>query len=279
MTAQIIDGKAIAKKFRDSLRSQVPVEFTPRLTIFVVGENPVIETYVAAKLRAAEKVGMLAHVERRPESIDEEKLIYDIKSSAAVCDGIIVQLPLPQHLDRDRVLNTIPATHDVDVLTDAAYKMFEDGLLPSTPPVASACLKALSAINFTIQNSKIAVVGYGKLVGMPCDVLFTRLGASVSVVRKNTPLDERLQILKGAQVIITGIGVPNSLTADDIAEGCILLDAGTSEREGGTTGDIHINCSEKAAFISPVPGGIGPLTVASLYENLLLLAVQKHKKD
>lgn len=277
MVSHIIDGRAIAKKCRLELKQKLKDSPQIKLTIVVVGDNPVIETYVGAKVRAAEKIGILASVVRKPETITEKQLIEDLYTEFNNTDGIIVQLPLPAHIDRERVLNTIPSTHDVDVLTEGAYALFEKNELPCTPPVASAVLKALTDIGFTISGSKMAVIGYGKLVGMPCDVLFTRLGAHVEIVRKNTDPEERLRILKNAQVIISGIGVPNSLKAADISEGVILLDAGTSEREGGTAGDLDPDCLTVASHVAAVPGGIGPLTVVSLFENLVILSKNQSK--
>lgn len=277
MTCTIIDGPLIRKQALNALKTEIQI-LKPVLHIHVVGINPVIETYVKAKHTAGARVGIHVEIIRHEESITEDALIEQIRSSAETCDGMILQLPLPEHIDRQKVLDTIPTEKDADLLSEKTWMRFENEITPLIPPVAGAVLLALDAHKLDVYRKKVAIVGYGKLVGQPVTIVLKRRGAYVDVIDSKTSELARRKILHEAEVIVTGVGRKHMIVPDDIREGVILLDGGTSESEGGTAGDIALECESKASYFARVPGGLGPLTVASLLKNVVELARERAKR-
>lgn len=277
MNCVIIDGPAIRKKTLRDLQSEIKV-LKPVLHIHVVGVNPVIETYVKAKHTAGERVGIHVEIIRHDESIREDDLIEAIRISAERCDGMILQLPLPEHINRQKVLDTIPTEKDADLLSEKTWMRFENEITPLIPPVAGAVLLALDAHTLDVYRKKVAIVGYGKLVGQPVSIVLKRRGAYVDIIDSKTSDMSREKILREAEVIVTGVGRKHMITPESIREGVILLDGGTSESEGGTAGDIALECESKASYFARVPGGLGPLTVASLLKNVVELARERTKR-
>lgn len=274
MTCVIIDGPAIRKKTLDNLKTEIVV-LKPVLHIHVVGINPVIETYVKAKHAAGERVGIHVEIIRHDETIHEDALMGAVQQSAQVCDGMIVQLPLPEHIDRQKVLNAIPTEKDADLLSEKTWLRFENEITKLIPPVAGAVLLVLDAYNIDVYRKKVAVVGYGKLVGQPVAIVLKRRGAYIEVIDSKTSDFAKEKILRDADVIVTGVGRRNLIQPETIKDGVVLLDGGTSESEGGTAGDIALSCESKASFFARVPGGLGPLTVASLLKNVVELARER----
>ena len=249
----------------------------PVLHIHVVGVNPVIEAYVKAKHTAGTKVGIQVDIVRHPADITEDALLAAVKESAEVCDGMIVQLPLPEHIDRQKVLNTIPVDRDADLLSEKTWLRFENEITPLVPPVAGAVMLALDAYNIDVYRKKVAIVGYGKLVGQPVAIVLKRRGAYIDVIDSKTSELAKQKVLREAEVVVTGVGRRNLIQPEDVHEGVVLLDGGTSESEGGTAGDIDLLCESKASYFARVPGGLGPLTVASLLKNVVELAKERRK--
>jgi methylenetetrahydrofolate dehydrogenase (NADP+)/methenyltetrahydrofolate cyclohydrolase len=276
MTCTIIDGKGIRKRLLDSLRSEIET-FKPKLIIHVVGENPVIETYVRAKMQSGTRAGIEVLVQRYPADILEEKLIDALHESEVLCDGMILQLPIPAHLDKQKILDLIPCEKDVDLLSEKTWLRFENGITNLVPPVAGAVLLALDEHRIDVYRKKIAIVGYGKLVGQPVSIVLKRRGAYIEIIDSKTSELARQKILREADVIVTGVGKQGLIMPEHIKDSVVLLDGGTSESSGGTAGDIDFSCESKASYFARVPGGLGPLTVASLLKNVLELA-RGHKK-
>lgn len=259
----------------DTQRRRVAALGKVVLGIHVVGENPVIETYIRAKVAYGKRIGATVVIYRHAPERTTEDILDTLKDSITYCDGVIMQLPVPAHIDKDRVLNSIPETHDVDVLNSATWLAFTEDKTPLIPPVGRAVEIALASLpvqSLMFREIHAAVVGFGRLVGQPVAHILDRMGCHVYVVERDTPPDERAAVLQNADVVVSGVGMPNLITPDMVKDGVILLDGGTSESEGGTVGDISLDCREKARYFAEVPGGLGPLTVVSLYENLLILA-------
>lgn len=270
MTAIIADGKAIAASIRDELAQKVALlSVPPTLAIVVVGENQVTNQFVASKKRFAEAIGVVFNETRVPETISQDELIALVHSVSKDADGVVVQLPLPAHIDTPTVLNAIDPEKDVDVLSDAAVEAFENDTTDVEPPVQGAVREILERHHVPVAGAKAVMVGKGRLVGAPTAHYLARAGADVFSVSKETPITERDEKLREADIVVSGAGVAELITPDLIKDGVALVDAGTSGAGRMVVGDIAHNCEQKASVFSKTPGGVGPITVAILFTNLL----------
>ncbi|MCX6751942.1 MAG: bifunctional 5,10-methylenetetrahydrofolate dehydrogenase/5,10-methenyltetrahydrofolate cyclohydrolase [Candidatus Nomurabacteria bacterium] len=277
---QIIDGK----KIRDGILAEIKKEvatlpFQPVFCDVLVGDDPASIQYVQMKARTAEKVGIHFHKAAFPASISTEDLIKEIKilnDMKNMC-GIIVQLPLPESLDRRAILDSIDPRLDVDCLGTVASEKFYKNYDNETDlayPTALACMMLLDSLNLDFKGKIVDVLGRGELVGKPTAELLRSRGLTYLVISSKTENKEYL--LKQADVVISGIGKAKYITGNMIKFGAILIDAGTSESDGGIVGDIDLESVRNvASYVSPVPGGVGPVTVAMLLNNVLKVAKSK----
>lgn len=254
----IINGNIIAQEIRDELK-QLKGAGLPRLDIFIVGKNPVIENFVTRKRRFAEYLGVHFTEHRFDESITTDELIQMVQGTPGP-HGVVVQLPLPVHIDTDRVLASVPPEADIDGLAPDS---------PYTPPVAGAVREVLERTGSSVANSSALVIGKGRLVGEPVAQLLRALGAHVTVVDKSTAHAELITLTQQADIIVSGAGVPNLITPDMLRRGVVLIDAGTSTQAGVVVGDIAHECVSLASVFARTPGGIGPITIAILFKNLI----------
>ena len=265
----IVDGRSIAEDIQLSLKELVAKQKKKlSLAVFVMTDDFATRTFITIKERVAREIGIHVAVFDISPTLDTEALIEKIKEAAEKYQGIVVQFPLPQHIDRDRVRNAIPRSHDVDVISDGALKAFQEGSR-IFPPVVGAIDEILTRNNVALENKRVVVVGEGRLVGKPAALYARREDAEVHVV--NAESGNSLQEIKKADVLILGAGVPGLLKSDMVKEGVMIFDAGTSEARGKLAGDADPACAHRAALFTPVPGGIGPITVAMLFKNLLAL--------
>jgi methylenetetrahydrofolate dehydrogenase (NADP+)/methenyltetrahydrofolate cyclohydrolase len=252
----------------------MPFDGQLRLIDVVVGDNAVTESYVGIKQRRATEVGFYFVVERYPENISEEDLIdalAELQTDPTLV-GLLVQLPLPSHIDKTAVINSIEARFDVDGLTDENIELLYAGTPRFIPATAAAIMELIDSCGIAdkLQGMETVVIGSGDLVGKPVAFLLKERGANVIVVTRATDHDQITEVCKKAQLIVCGAGAPGLLTGDMVSEGVIVIDAGTAESDGGITGDVDFaSVAPKAAFITPVPGGVGPMTVAMLLKNTL----------
>ena len=264
-----VDGRALAATLKDKIKEEtVGKDFS--LAVFVVGNDPASETFVKMKQKFGETVGIKVNVETLPADISTDELVSNIKASKGSYQGIVVQLPLPAHIGADAARNAIPVTHDVDVLSDEACEQFKKGNLPILPPVAGAIAEIVKCHDVAIKSKKVVVVGQGRLVGAPAAIWFKQQGADVDTTDK-----EAFDIsneTKKADIVVLGAGVPGLLKHDMVKNDVVIFDAGTSEAKGKLVGDADPACAEKASLFTPVPGGVGPITVAVLFKNLFTLA-------
>ena len=280
----IISGNKIARAIRDELEENIkgpnPSVF---LHIFIIGDDPVIENFVMKKKAFAESLGVEFIEHRMVDTVEnlacQTYLINDIKvtteeykvsqeapSSQCGRFGMVVQLPLPRHIDMRAVLDAVPIEYDIDGLaTDSEY----------IEPVAGAVQEILERKSIAVAGKTALVVGKGKLVGEPVARLLSELGAIVTMVDNSTDMNELTKLCKQSDVIVSGAGVPNLITPDMITKGVTLLDAGTSTQAGSVVGDIAYECKDKARYFARTPGGIGPVTVAVLFQNLLSNRIDK----
>ena len=265
-----ISGKKISEKIKISLKNKV--SFFPRKIIFsiiYVGQDPVIDNFIEYKKKFGSDIGIDAIVHNFKTKISESELLDSIEKISRQSDTVIIQLPLPKHLDTQIILDAVPVRKDVDVLSTQAKKLFAEGCHTMMPPVTGALVESLKAINYSLDNKKILIMGYGDLVGKPFGSWLRLHGYTYTIVTKETGIEERNNLLKSADLIVSGVGYPNIIHANLISKDVVLLDAGTSEVGKKLIGDIDKNCYEKSSHYTPVPGGIGPITIAVLYQNIL----------
>lgn len=248
------------------------------LHIVFVGDDPVIENFIHFKRKVAERVGVETVVHRFDAAITTEELVIHVQSIVTALtpfDGMIIQLPLPSHIDEGTILDLVPANRDIDVLASETYQAFQDSATDLVPPVARSVQCVLQNQKSDLAGKEIVVVGQGRLVGKPVADLFQREGFRVTTVDEHTDKVDIQKLLADADLIVTGAGDSWFITPDMVQEGVMLVDAGTSESGNTVKGDIHPDCYEKAAWHTPVPGGIGPLTIVMLLENLRILIQER----
>ncbi|MEK7471028.1 MAG: bifunctional 5,10-methylenetetrahydrofolate dehydrogenase/5,10-methenyltetrahydrofolate cyclohydrolase [Patescibacteria group bacterium] len=270
----IVDGKKIRDEILAKIKKEVSIlSFKPVFCDVLVGDDSASVQYVQMKGRMAESVGISFYKANFSISITTEKLIKEIEILNKVQNmcGIIVQLPLPPHLDKQAVLDAIDSHLDVDCLGTVASERFYNGGSIVGFPTALACMTLLDSINLTLKDKKIVVLGQGLLVGKPVTALLKFRGLNPIVIRSKT--ENKEELIKQADIIISGMGKGKYLTGDMIKLGTVLIDAGTSESEGGIVGDVDLeSVKDVAGYVSPVPGGVGPVTVAMLLSNVLQVA-------
>jgi methylenetetrahydrofolate dehydrogenase (NADP+)/methenyltetrahydrofolate cyclohydrolase len=272
----IVDGKAIAADIRTRIREAVAkLPRRPELSLLIVRNDPATETFVRMKTRAAEGVGIAIRIRRFSQDAKEtdvrEAITAESKDDAV--DGIVLQLPLPESMDVDRLTSLIPIGKDVDVLSRDAMAKFREGTLSILPPVAGAVQEILKRNDVRVEGADALVVGHGRLVGAPAALLLRHMGAHVTVVDR--PVAALESMTKDARIIVSGAGVPNLLRPEMLRDGVVLIDAGTSESGGTIVGDASPECVARASVFTPVPGGVGPITVAMLLRNCYLVSRER----
>ncbi|MEI6280919.1 MAG: bifunctional 5,10-methylenetetrahydrofolate dehydrogenase/5,10-methenyltetrahydrofolate cyclohydrolase [bacterium] len=271
---QIIDGRKLRDEIFAKIKNEVALlDFQPVFCDVLVGDDPASVQYVGMKRRMAEGMGIKFHQANFIANIMTEDLIKQIKNINLIPNmcGVIVQLPLPPHIDRQVVLDAIDPRLDVDCLGSVASQKFYDGNTKIGYPTALSCMALLDSANLDLKAKKIVVLGQGMLVGKPVAALLRFKNLSVEVVTSRTENKEKF--IKEADIIISGIGKGKYITGDMIKQGAVLIDAGTSESDAGIVGDIDLDSvKDVAGYVSPVPGGVGPVTVAMLLNNVLTVA-------
>jgi methylenetetrahydrofolate dehydrogenase (NADP+) / methenyltetrahydrofolate cyclohydrolase len=273
---KIIDGKKIQEEILENIKREVTLlPFQPVFTDVLVGEDVVSLQYVRMKGAVAERAGFRFYNATFPKDIPNHELLEEIKKLNSISNmcGIIVQLPLPSHLDTEEVLNAIHPSLDVDCLGQVRSAEFYTGNFKLGYPTALACMKILDSLDIDLKTKRVVVLGQGMLVGRPVTALLRSREIEPITVNKNTPTEEKLKIIKDADVIISAIGKGAYLKGEMLKKGVIILDAGTSELEGGVVGDVDLeSIQDVASYVAPVPGGVGPVTIAMLLQNVLKVA-------
>lgn len=260
-----VDGKTIATDILEQLKKSIQSE--RKLTLSAITCTPNFETqkYLELKKRRAAAVGISLNVIELPASATTGQVIECVQAVAQQSDGVVVQLPLPEHIESDAVLRAVPKAKDPDVFS---YGEKNDRVLP---PVIAAIAVISQIHELEWKNKRVVVLGQGRLVGIPAARYARKQGARVRVYEKGT-LD--VSSLKTADIIISGMGQPRFIEPQMVSEGVIIFDAGTSEDGGELVGDMHPDTADHTALYTPVPGGIGPLTIALLLRNLYDLSRQ-----
>jgi len=276
----LLEAKDIVSRIRSDLASKVGVRaHAPRLGVIVVGQNPVSEKFLLLKEKFAASIG----VETRRYSFDEtisagelRTRMNDIVHESANA-GIIVQLPLPKHIDAQSILNAVTPEKDVDVLSARSVGNFEVGKSKILPPVVSAVKALFDEHKITLEEKKVVVIGHGKLAGRPLATWVMREGGVLTII--SSEKNFRPEVVQGADIVVSGVGKAGLIKSEMIKEGAVVVDVGTSEQNGEIVGDVDFeSVSKKAAYLTPVIGGVGPLTVAFVFQNLLTLLEQKTER-
>lgn len=269
----LLEGKPIADEIKTSLKAEISgMKFKPRLAVVIVGQNAVSKTFVSLKEKFARDIGAGTRRYEFPAEITTNELRARMKDIVHEPQnrGVIIQLPLPAHIDTQSILNTVMPEKDVDVLSARAVGDFQVGKAKVLPPVAATVKTLFEKYGIEIRCKKVAVLGYGRLVGQPLSMWALREGAQVNIIADEKQFDPTL--IRSADIIFSGIGKPRFIVGDYIKEDGVVVDAGTSDVAGETVGDVDFDSvSKKASFITPPKGGVGPLTVAMVFQNLVTL--------
>ncbi|MBR5537657.1 MAG: bifunctional methylenetetrahydrofolate dehydrogenase/methenyltetrahydrofolate cyclohydrolase FolD [Clostridia bacterium] len=278
--AQILDGKALAKKIKEQVAAEAAsLPRRPGLAVILVGENPASQVYVRGKEKDCEECGILNLGCKIPAETSEEELlriIAEMNADPAV-DGILVQLPLPKHIDEGKVLRAISPAKDVDCFhpENVGEMMVGDPICwPCTP---FGVMELLREYGISAAGKHCVVLGRSNIVGKPMTLLLLRDNGTVTVCHSRTP-DLKEQCLK-ADILVAAVGKVNLVTADMVKEGAVVIDVAMNRNEAGKLcGDVdYVAVAEKASYITPVPGGVGPMTRAVLMRNVLA-AAKDHQK-
>lgn len=278
MPAQIIDGKKVAEDIREELKKDIAElkakGITPGLAVVLIGENPASKKYVASKEKTCLEIGIKSISHKLPETITQNELIslIDRLNSDPEVHGILVQLPLPSHLDEKAVMHRIASQKDVDgFCPDSLGRLLldEPGFIPCTPHGA---MKMLDAYGIDPKGKNAVIVGRSVIVGKPLAMLLLRRHATVTICHSRTR-DLKEECLR-ADILCVAIGKAKMITGDMIKEGAAVIDIGINvTREGKIVGDVDFEAGkERAGYITPVPGGAGPMTIAMLMYNTVLAA-------
>ena len=282
----IISGKELALKLKKEMADEVktfPAKYgrVPHLVVILVGEDAGSVSYVKGKAKASEEVGIRNTTIRKPATISEEELlgiIAELNADDSV-DGILVQLPLPKHINEDRVIEAIDKSKDVDgfhPLNVAALWQKQPCTLPCTP---KGIIKMLHTAGVEIEGKNAVVVGRSNIVGLPVAKLLLDANATVTVTHSRTK--NLGEVTRGADILVVAIGRPKFVTADMVSEGTVVIDVGVNRdpETGKLCGDVDFAGIEpKASIITPVPGGVGPMTICCLMENSIECFLRKMEK-
>lgn len=278
MSANYIDGKAIAKSIREKTKAAVALlPRKPGLAVVMVGENPASAVYVRNKLRACNEVGIVSIECYMPESASQEELLEQIErlNNDPAVDGILVQLPLPTHMQAGPILEAIDPNKDVD-----GFHIYNTGKLVTTgggfkPCTPAGIIELLKAIDCPIEGKHCVILGRSNIVGKPLSMLMLQENGTVTMTHSHTPDIRRYTL--DADILVAAIGRAKYVKADMVKKGAVVIDVGTNRTEDGKLcGDVDTEeVAKVAGWITPVPGGVGPMTIAMLMHNTLLSAQKR----
>ena len=275
MTAQLIDGNALSKQ----LRTQVAADtaklkaqgLTPGLAVVLVGDNPASQVYVRNKVKACEDAGLHSVLEKYEASMSEADLLARVEAlnNDSSIHGILVQLPLPAHIDAQKVIEAISPAKDVDGFHIASAGALMTGMPGFWPCTPYGCMKMLESIGYDLKGKHAVVIGRSNIVGKPMALMLLQKDATVTLAHSRTQNLKALTLQ--ADVIVAAVGKRNVLTADMVKPGAVVLDVGMNRNdEGKLCGDVDFDgVKEVAGYITPVPGGVGPMTITMLLVNTL----------
>ncbi|HDF6308242.1 TPA: bifunctional methylenetetrahydrofolate dehydrogenase/methenyltetrahydrofolate cyclohydrolase FolD [Staphylococcus aureus] len=276
MVAKILDGKQIAKDYRQGLQNQVEAlkekGFTPKLSVILVGNDGASQSYVRSKKKAAEKIGMISEIVHLEETATEEEVLNELNrlNNDDSVSGILVQVPLPKQVSEQKILEAINPDKDVDgfhPINIGKLYIDEQTFVPCTP---LGIMEILKHADIDLEGKNAVVIGRSHIVGQPVSKLLLQKNASVTILHSRSK--DMASYLKDADVIVSAVGKPGLVTKDVVKEGSVIIDVGnTPDENGKLKGDVDYDAvKEIAGAITPVPGGVGPLTITMVLNNTLL---------
>lgn len=276
MVAKILDGKQIAKDYRQGLQDQVEAlkekGFTPKLSVILVGNDGASQSYVRSKKKAAEKIGMISEIVHLEETATEEEVLNELNrlNNDDSVSGILVQVPLPKQVSEQKILEAINPEKDVDgfhPINIGKLYIDEQTFVPCTP---LGIMEILKHADIDLEGKNAVVIGRSHIVGQPVSKLLLQKNASVTILHSRSK--DMASYLKDADVIVSSVGKPGLVTKDVVKEGAVIIDVGnTPDENGKLKGDVDYDAvKEIAGAITPVPGGVGPLTITMVLNNTLL---------
>ncbi|WP_108926607.1 bifunctional methylenetetrahydrofolate dehydrogenase/methenyltetrahydrofolate cyclohydrolase FolD [Staphylococcus aureus] len=276
MVAKILDGKQIAKDYRQGLQDQVEAlkekGFTPKLSVILVGNDGASQSYVRSKKKAAEKIGMISEIVHLEETATEEEVLNELNrlNNDDSVSGILVQVPLPKQVSEQKILEAINTEKDVDgfhPINIGKLYIDEQTFVPCTP---LGIMEILKHADIDLEGKNAVVIGRSHIVGQPVSKLLLQKNASVTILHSRSK--DMASYLKDADVIVSAVGKPGLVTKDVVKEGAVIIDVGnTPDENGKLKGDVDYDAvKEIAGAITPVPGGVGPLTITMILNNTLL---------
>ncbi|HAR4652700.1 TPA: bifunctional methylenetetrahydrofolate dehydrogenase/methenyltetrahydrofolate cyclohydrolase FolD [Staphylococcus aureus] len=276
MVAKILDGKQIAKDYRQGLQNQVEAlkekGFTPKLSVILVGNDGASQSYVRSKKKAAEKIGMISEIVHLEETATEEEVLNELNrlNNDDSVSGILVQVPLPKQVSEQKILEAINPDKDVDgfhPINIGKLYIDEQTFVPCTP---LGIMEILKHADIDLEGKNAVVIGRSHIVGQPVSKLLLQKNASVTSLHSRSK--DMASYLKDADVIVSAVGKPGLVTKDVVKEGAVIIDVGnTPDEDGKLKGDVDYDAvKEIAGAITPVPGGVGPLTITMVLNNTLL---------
>ncbi len=278
-----IDGKLISAAVKERVKLEVEalksVGITTGLAVIIVGEDPASKVYVANKKKACEALGIISEEYALPETTTQEELLalIDELNHKKSINGILCQLPLPKHLDEQAVINAILPEKDVDAFhpTNVGKIMLgEYDFVPCTP---AGIMEMLQYENIDIEGKTCVVIGRSNIVGKPMGMLLLHKNGTVTICHSRTR--DLSEVCKNADILVAAVGRPNFVTADMVKEGAVVIDVGINRVDGKLVGDVDFEAvKDKCSAITPVPGGVGPMTIAMLMQNTLTAAKKQNNR-
>ncbi len=272
--SSILDGILVAQKINEQTQDDVlklkAKNINPHLAVILVGEDPASQLYVSIKEKKCQKLGIDFSKYLLPANITEQEILYLIDSlnKDEEIHSIIIQLPLPKQFDSEKIINHIDSKKDADALIKKAIV---------NAPTAAGIVEMLRFYGIELENKKIVIVGYGKLVGKPLEKILKNDFKDLNIMICDSKTNNLSKITKSADIIISAVGKPHLITQQMVKNDVVIVDAGTSETNGEITGDVDWeNLQNIASFITPVKGGVGPITVAKLLENVVTLTKKQN---
>lgn len=272
---QILDGRALSLKIKNKAKEDIRVlrakGITPGLAVVIIGDDPASHTYVKMKEKACEEVGIYSILHKMPDDISQEKIIETIEMMNVNpnIDGILIQLPLPKHIDTTKILQTVTASKDVDGFHPFNVGKLSLGLDTFTPCTPLGVMRLLKAYDIDPKGLDTCIVGASDIVGKPMLNLLLNANATVDICHIYTK--DLKEHTKKADLLIVGVGKPDLISEEMVKEGAIVIDIGINRIDSGKlVGDVTYDAvSQKCSYITPVPGGVGPMTIAMLLENTI----------
>ena len=290
--SKILDGKLLSKQIKDELKFQVDNliksgKKAPHLAAIIVGNDGASLTYVSSKVKSCKKIGYNSSLIKLDEKISEQKLINEINklNQNSDVDGFIVQLPLPKHINEEKILNQIKPSKDVDGFHPSNFGKMALGLETFIPATPYGIMEIFSRYKISLEGKIVVVLGRSNIVGKPISILMSNKGnpGNATVILTHSKTNNLINLTKQADVIISALGIPNFLKSEMIKKNCIVIDVGITRVKNPLkpkgyeiVGDVDFdNVIKKSSYITPVPGGVGPMTIAMLLKNTMHAYIRK----